>query len=139
LLVRGEVVGCQLQCLEQERGAFEVHVVAGEAGGDIREDALDGGAVAEIGDFERVVLEDSWDRVGAVVKAHDFVVHGSRAAADPILFGVVHALALAGWFALVIAVDRHEISWPPPGGGYIPNMVCLVVVAVRCIRLATPL
>jgi hypothetical protein len=112
-------------------------VVAGEAGGGVGERLLDGGAVVEVGDFERVVLEDGGDVVGAVLEAHHLVVHGGGAAADAVLFGVVQALALAGRFALVVSVDRHVSSYPPRGG-YLPKVFVSWWLTWWCLRFTTP-
>ena len=53
-LVGGEIAGGDLEGLEEECSTLEVDVVAGEAGGDLGEGALDGGAVVEVGDIEWV-------------------------------------------------------------------------------------
>jgi hypothetical protein len=103
--VGGEVGAGYLEVLDEERGSLEVDVVAGETGGGVGEGFLDGGAVVEVDDLEGVVLDDGGDLVVAVLVAHVLVVHGDGAAADAVLFGVVHALATAGWFALVVSVN----------------------------------
>jgi hypothetical protein len=122
--VGGEVGAGYLEVLDQEGGSLEVDVVAGETGGGVGESALDGGAVVQVGDVEGIVLEDGGDVVGTVLETHDLVVHGGGAAADAVFFRVLHALALAGRFALVVLVDRHVASYPPRGG-YIPKcFVC---------------
>ena len=115
-IVGGEVGGGDLAGLEEECGALEVHVVGGEAGADFGEGVLDGGAVVEAGELERVVLQDGGDIVGTVLEAHDFVVHGARAAALTGFFGVMHALVRDGWLKTVFLVDRHGGSFRPPGG-----------------------
>ena len=90
--------------LQEELGALEVHVVAGEAGGDLAEGALDGFAGVEVLEQEGIVLDDGGDVVGAVVEAHDLVVHGGGAAAGPVLFGDMHALVGFGGFAAEVVV-----------------------------------
>ena len=99
-----EVGGGDLEALEEEGGAFEVYAVAGEAGGDVGEGLLDGVVVGERGDLEGIVFDDGGDVVGAVVVAHVLVVHGGGAAAGAVLFGGVHALVRAGWFAGEVCV-----------------------------------
>ena len=95
---RGEVGAGGLKVLDQERGSFEVDIVAGEACGDVCESGLKGGAVVEVGDLEGVVFEHGGD-VGTVLVAHELVVHGDGAAAGSVFLGLVLALAAVGWFA----------------------------------------
>jgi hypothetical protein len=82
-------------------------VIGGEAGGNLGEGVLDGGAVVEAGEFVGVVLDDGGDVLVAVVEAHDFVVHGASAATLAVLVGVVHALVRHGGFAAEFLVDGH--------------------------------
>src|ERR1035441_7284183 len=51
---------------DEQLGALEVDVIAGEAGGDVAEGLLDGGVGVEIVDEEHVVLDHGEDVVGAV-------------------------------------------------------------------------
>jgi len=95
----GEVGGGDLEGLEQEAGAFEVDLVAGEAGGDVADGFLDGVAVGEVLDEEGVVFEDGADVFGAVLVAHEFVVHGAVAAAVAVVVGAVQALVSFGRLA----------------------------------------
>ncbi len=90
--------------LHEETGALEVHVVAGEAGAELAEGALDVGSGVETFEQEGVVFEHGEDGVGAVVEAHELVVHGDGAAAGSVLFGVVHALVGFGGFAVEVGV-----------------------------------
>jgi hypothetical protein len=78
---------------------------------------LDGGAVVEAGQVEWVVLEDGGQVFDTVLKTHDFVVHGTSAAAFSVLVGVVHALVRDGGFATVFLVDEDQFLSPPWGGG----------------------
>jgi hypothetical protein len=106
--------------LEEQAGAFEVHVVAGEAGGDLGDGVLDGGVVVEALEEEWVVLDDGGDVVVAVVVAHVLVVHGGGSAADAGFLGVMHALVGLGRFALEVFVGcGHVVSLPPGGGIYL--------------------
>jgi hypothetical protein len=132
--VGGEVGGGDLAGLEQERGAFEVHVIAGEAGGDLGDGVLDGGAVVEAGELERVVLQDGGEVFDAVLEAHDFVVHGAAAAAISGFFAMVHALVRDGGFAAVFLVDGHLVSFRVDDFWYVADMV---EVAARCVLIAT--
>jgi hypothetical protein len=96
---------------DEELGALEVDVVAGEAGGDVQKDLLDGGVGVEIVDEEHVVLDHGGDVVGAVGVAHVVVLHGHGAAAGAVVLGLVHALVRFGWFALEILVAvGHDFS-----------------------------
>jgi hypothetical protein len=90
--------------LQQQAGALEVHVIAGEAGGELAEGALDGGAVVEVLEQEGVVFEHREDGVGTVVVAHQLAVHGDGAAAGAVLVGKVHALVGPGGFAVEVFV-----------------------------------
>jgi hypothetical protein len=86
-------------------------VIAGEAGGDVQKDLLDGFVGVEIIDEEHVVLDHGGDVVGAVGVAHVIVLHGHGAAAGAVVFRLVHALVGAGWFALEILVGvGHDFS-----------------------------
>jgi len=111
-----EVAHGAVDGLEQESGSLEVHAVAGEAGGDVAEGALDGVSGVEVFDEEGVVFDDGADVVGAVVVAEELVVHGGGAAAGSVLFGVVHALVRFGWLAVEVFVGvGHECaSWYIP-------------------------
>jgi hypothetical protein len=98
---------------DEQLGALEVDVVAGEAGGDVAEGLLDGFVGVEAVDEEHVVLDHGDDVVGAVGVAHVVVLHGHGhgAAAGAVLFRLVHALVGAGWFALEILVGvGHDFS-----------------------------
>ena len=110
-----EVAGGAAAGGDEELGAFEVDVVAGEAVGDVTVGLLDGGVRVEIFDEEHVVLDDGGDLVGAVRVAHVFVVHGHGMAAGSVLLVVVHALVRLGWFAseVLVAVGHffHSVTW----------------------------
>ena len=106
--------GGDLDGLEQECGALEVDVVAGQAGGYVCQGLLDGGLVVEALDQEWVVLDDGGDVVGTVVIAHVLVVHGTGSATGSVLVGVVHALVRFRWFAVEVFVGGWH--WVPPGG-----------------------
>jgi hypothetical protein len=134
-LLAGEVGGGELEGLDEERGSFEVDVVAGEAGGEFGEGVLDAVAVGEGFDEEGVVLDDGGDVVAAVVEAHVLVVHGGGSAAAAVGLALVHALVGLGGFAGEIGVGGwHGRAPVPPPVGY---HVCggLVEVAGGCIRL----
>ena len=109
-----QVGGGDLEGLEEQAGALEIDVVAGQAGGDVGEGFLDGGAVVEAFDEEGVVLDDGGYVVGAVVVAHVLVVHGGGAAAGAVLVGFVHALVRLGWFAIEVCVGCWHVV-PLPG------------------------
>jgi len=99
-----EVGGGNLEGVEEEACASEVHAVAGEACGDVGEGFLDGGAVVEALDEEGIVLDDSGDGVGAVLVAHVLVLHGEGVAAGATLLREVHALVRFGWLAREVVV-----------------------------------
>ena len=81
-----------VDAFEHEFGAAEVHAVAGQAGGDFADGALDGGAVVEVGEVVGRVLDDGGDGVAAVVETDVLVVHGGGAAAVAVVFVAVGAL-----------------------------------------------
>ena len=90
--------------LEQEPGALEVHVIAGEAGGDLAKSVLDGFTGVEVFEQERIVFEDRKDDVGSVVVTHHLVVHGDGAATGSVLLGGVDALVGFGRFAVHLCI-----------------------------------
>jgi hypothetical protein len=112
-----EVAACDLEDVGEEAGAFEVHAIVGEQGGEVAEGLLDGGATVEVLDLEGFVLDDGRDDGVAVGEAHEVVVHGAGAAAASVLVVVVHALVRDGWFAaeVVVAVVQHGVA---PRGVY---------------------
>ena len=108
-----EVVGGDLEGVDEEAGTFEVHAVAGETGGDSCERRLDRGAVVEVLDIEGFVFDDGWDGFVAVAEAHEFVVHGVGSAAAAFVVDV-HALVSDGRLAEeVIECLSHGV--PPLG------------------------
>jgi hypothetical protein len=118
--VGGEVESGDLDGLQEESGALEVHVVACEASGDLGDGVLDGRVVVEALDEEWVVLDDGGDVVVAVVIAHVLVVHGGGAASGSVFLGMVHALVRLGRFAVEILVVGWHVRLPaPPGGIYL--------------------
>jgi hypothetical protein len=123
----GEVGGGDLEGLEQEAGALEVDVVAGEAGGDVADGLLDGVAAGKVFDEEWIVFKDGGDVVGAVLVAHELVVHGAAAAAGAVLLGKVHALVGFGRLAAEVGVGYGH--WVPPWVVY-PGLVDMVEVRV---------
>jgi hypothetical protein len=88
-----------VDALEDDFGAAEVHAVAGQAGGDFADGALDGGAGVEIGQVVGGVFDDGGDGVAAVVETDILVVHGGGAAAVAVVFVAVSALVRFGGFA----------------------------------------
>jgi hypothetical protein len=72
----GYVGGGDLEDVGEEACSFEVHAIVGEQGGEVAERLLDGGAVVEVGDGERLVFDDGRDDGVAVGEAHEVVVHG---------------------------------------------------------------
>jgi len=86
----------ELEAVEEQGRSFEVHAVAGETGGDVGDGDLDGFAGVERGEFERLIFNDGRDGFIAVLVAHEFVVHGEGAAAEPGLVEGVHALVGPG-------------------------------------------
>jgi hypothetical protein len=113
---RGEVGACDLQDVGEEASAFQVHAVAGEQGGEVGEGVLDGIAVVEVRDGERLVFYDGRDDGVAVGEAHEVVVHGSGAASAAVLVVVVHALVRDGWFSAEVGVVVGH-WWCTPLGG----------------------
>jgi hypothetical protein len=108
----GEVAGGDLEDVGEESGALEVHAVRGEAGGEVSEGLLDGGAVGEVRDLEGLVFVDGRDDVVAVGEAHVVVVHGLGAAAAAVVV-VVHALVGAGGLAAEVVVGGwHGVVLP---------------------------
>ena len=99
-----EVAGGAAAGGDEELGALEIDVVAGQAVGDVAVGFLDGRVGVEILDEEHVVLDDGGDLVGAMRVAHVLVVHGHGAAAGSVLLVVVHALVRLGRFALEVFV-----------------------------------
>ena len=110
-----EVAGGAAAGGDEELGAFEVDVVAGEAVGDVTVGLLDGGVRVEIFDEEHVVLDDGGDLVGTVGVTHVLVVHGHGMAAGAVLLVVVHALVRLGRLASeVFVVVGHiflSVTW----------------------------
>jgi hypothetical protein len=120
-----EVGGGSLDDLDEEAGAFEVHLVAGEAGGDLEVGLLDVVAGVEAFEQVRVVGDDGGDVLLAVLVAHELVVHGGVAAAVALaLLEFMHALMRLGWFAPEVFVSIVH-GYTPPGG------MCQVVDAVE--------
>jgi hypothetical protein len=110
----GEVAQGVLEDESEQAGAFEVDAVAGQAGGDAEQGALDVVAGVEAIDEERIVLDDGHDDVVAVDVAHVLVLHGGGAAADAGLVGGVHALVRLGRLAHeVFIAGWHGV--PPRG------------------------
>ena len=107
-----EVGGGGLKGVEEEACAFEVDAVAGEAGGDLSEGFLEGGAIVEVLDEEGLVLDDGGDVLTTVVMAHVLVVHGGGAAAGTVLLRLVHALVRFGWFADEVFVRCGHVVPP---------------------------
>jgi hypothetical protein len=108
----GEVAGGDLEDVGEESVALEVHAVRGEAGGEVSEGLLDGGAVGEVRDLEGLVFVDGRDDVVAVGEAHVVVVHGLGAAAAAVVV-VVHALVGAGGLAAEVVVGGwHGVVLP---------------------------
>ncbi len=104
-----EVAGGAAAGGDEELGAFEVDVIAGEAMSDVAVGFLDGSVRVEVLDEEHVVLDDGGDLVGTVGVTHVLVVHGHGAAAGSVLLVVVHALVRLGRFALeVFVVVGHD-------------------------------
>jgi hypothetical protein len=93
----GEVAACDLEDVGEEAGSFEVHAIVGEQSGGVAEGLLDGGAVVEVGDGERLVFDDGRDDGVTVGEAHEVVVRGSGAAAAAVFVVVVHALLVWTW------------------------------------------
>ena len=110
-----EVAGGAAAGGDEELGAFEVDVVAGQAVGDVAVGFLDGGVRIEILDEEHVVLDDGGNLVGTVGVAHVLVVHGHGVAAGSVLLVMVHALVGLGWFAseVLVAVGHNffSVTW----------------------------
>jgi hypothetical protein len=90
--------------LEQEGTAFEVHAVAGEAGGDVEDGVAEVGEGVERAHLVGLVLVDWRDDVVAVVVAHVVVVHGGGAAAVAGLIVLVQALVRNAGFAAEVFV-----------------------------------
>jgi hypothetical protein len=103
-LLGGEAGGCGLAGLDEEGGSFEVDAVGGEAGGDGGEGGEDGVAGEQGFDEEGLVLDDGGDVFGAVVEAHELVVHGGGAAAVAVFVGLVQALVRLGGLAGEVGV-----------------------------------
>ena len=99
-----EIAGRAAAGGDEELGALQVDVVAGQAVGDVAVGFLDGGVRVEIFDEEHVVLDDGGYLVGAMGVTHVLVVHGHGVTAGSVLLVVVHALVRLGWFASEVLV-----------------------------------
>jgi hypothetical protein len=109
----GQVVGGELEGVEDEAGAAVVDGLVGDADGDFAESLLDGGAILRTGEVELVVGDDEAESgaVVLVVEAEQFVVQGVAAAAA-VGLGPVGALVRFVWVTVsAVAVDHGS----PPG------------------------
>ena len=118
-----EVGGGDLEAVEEDAGALEVHLIGSDADEDVGDGFLDPRAVLSVFEREGVVGEDG-DALDAVVKAGELVAHGVGAAADA--FAVqMNALVRFGRILLKLWMKCHMY---PPGG--ISHVAETVVVAV---------
>jgi hypothetical protein len=98
----GEVGGGDLEGVEDEAGAAGIDGVGGDAGDDVVERDLDGGAVLDEGDGDVFVLGVAGGRLvaatvaGVVVEAEGFAAQGDGAAAEAVAADVA-ALEAAGF------------------------------------------
>jgi hypothetical protein len=114
----GEGSGGDLEAEEEEAGAFGVEVIGGDAGEDLGDGELDGGAVFQYGEGEgfevgvRVAGDaDLGDEAaaGVVVEAEVLAAQGGRAAA---VAGGVDVAALHAGFDVGFELGFHVV---PPG------------------------
>jgi hypothetical protein len=95
-----------LEAVEEGAGAFGVHGVGGEAGEDVSDGKLDGGAVLHALEREGLVGEDGGHVFGLVVVAGVLIAHGVGAAA--VAVGVdVDALVGLGWALAEFGIEGH--------------------------------
>jgi hypothetical protein len=110
----GEVVGGELDGVEDEAGTAFVDRLVGDAGRDFADGLLDGGAIVGTGEVELVVRYDEAKgrAVVLVVEAEELVVDGVAAAAA-VGLGPVRALVRFVWVTIgAVAVDHRS---PPRG------------------------
>lgn len=106
-----EIGGGDLKSVEQDAGAFEVHLVGGNADENIRDSALQGGVIDRTLEREGVVREDL-NPVDAMVIAGVLVLHGVGAAADA---GGVEPDALMRFRRLLLELWMEAWHGTPPG------------------------
>ena len=106
-----EVGGGDLKSVEENAGAFEIHLVGGDADQDFGDGGLEGVAVDGALDGKGVVGEDL-DAVDAVVEAGVLVAQGVGAAADA---GGVQPDALVRFGRLVLELWMEVWHGYPPG------------------------
>ena len=103
-----EVGRGELEAVEEGAGAFGVHGVGGEAGENVADGDLDGGAVLNAVEGEGLVGEDGGHVFGPVVVAGVLVAHGVGAAA--VAVGVdVDALVGLGWVLTEFGIEGHGL------------------------------
>jgi hypothetical protein len=120
-LVVFEVGGGDLEGVEEESGAARVEVVLGDAGDDLAEGLLDGGAAAGLGELEGAAAGLAEAGVGdglalgVVVVAELFAAQGGGAAAAALGEGVAALVAAEGVVALFDLLDElvHAFGLPP--------------------------
>jgi hypothetical protein len=97
--LRREIASGHLQSIEEDAGALDVYLVAGQLEEDVADRFLDGGAVLDAVQQERIVGEDGRHVFDRVVVAGVLVVHGERAAAFAFAVGPDALVRLGRLFA----------------------------------------